>query len=106
MSSSRADNEKMAGVNSRFAEVAEDDILRMQDKSNSKQYKKSYEIRLKVFRRTQCFYTQFAHMFSVFFPHSLSQSRSPSSADASLLEKQQSFYGSVSKSHPGQLNFH
>ena len=39
------DNEIMAGVNSRFAEVIENDILRMQDTTNPKDTKKIYEIR-------------------------------------------------------------
>ena len=52
MSTSReVDNETMVGVNSRFAEVTENDILRMQD-----------------IRAKQCFNTQFAHMSRVFCP--------------------------------------
>ena len=38
-------------------------------------------------------------MSSVFCPDR------PSFADASLLEQQLSFHGSISKSHPSQLNF-
>ena len=43
------DNETVVGGNSRFAEVSEDDILRMQD--NKKEFKESYEIRNESFQR-------------------------------------------------------
>ena len=63
-----------ADVNSCFAEVTEDDILRMQDITISNDTKKATD--------------------------------HPSFADAPLPEQQLSFHGSISKSHPSQLNFH
>ena len=63
-------NETMASVNSRFAEVTQRDILRMQDNAIPNNTKKG----IKVCKGKQCFDTQFAHMSSVFCPHSLSQS--------------------------------
>ena len=54
------DNEAMAGINSRFAEVTENDILRMQDITIPNDTKKAII--------KQCFNTQFAHMSSVFCP--------------------------------------
>ena len=75
MSTSRkVDNETMAGVNFRFAEVTEDDILRMQDNAIPNNTKKTMKLGIKDFRGTQCFDIQFAHMSSVFCPSSLSQS--------------------------------
>ena len=75
MSTSRVvDNETMAGVNSRFAEVAEEDILQMQDKAIPNNTKKATKLGINVFRGKQCFNTQFADMSSVICPHSLSQS--------------------------------
>ena len=67
--------------------------------------KKATKLGMKVYRGKQCFNTQFAHMSSV-CPHSLSQSWSPNSADASFLEQQLSCHSSISKSHPSQFNFH
>ena len=49
----------MAGVNSRFAVVTENNILRAA---------KATKLGMKVFGEKQCFNTQFAHMSSVFCP--------------------------------------
>ena len=57
-----------AGVNSRFAKVAENDILRMQNITTANDTKKATKLGMKVFRDKQCFNTQFAHMSSVFSP--------------------------------------
>ena len=75
----------MAGVNSCFVEVTENDILRMRDIIIPNDTKKATKLGMIVFRDTQCFNTQFAHMSSVL-------SWSPSFADASLLEQQLSFH--------------
>ena len=77
------DNKTMAGVNSCFAVVTENDILRMHDTTIPNDIKKVAKLEMKCLL-----------------------SRSPSFADASLLEQQLSFHGSISKSHPSQLNFH
>ena len=59
----------MAGrVNSRFAEVTENDIWRTQDITTANDAKKATKLGMKVFRDKQCFNTQFAHMSSVFSP--------------------------------------
>ena len=58
----------MAGENFRFAEVTENDILRMQDITIPSDTKKATKLGMKVFRDKQCFNTQFAHMSSVFCP--------------------------------------
>ena len=59
----------LAGVNSRFAEVTENDILRMQDSTIiPNNTKEATKLGMKVFRNKQCFNTQFAHMSSVFCP--------------------------------------
>ena len=58
----------MAGVNSRFAEVTENDILRMQDITIPNDTRKATKLGMKVLRDKQCFNTQFAHMSSVFCP--------------------------------------
>ena len=69
MSTSReVDNETMAGVNSRFAEVTENDILRMQDITIPNDTKKATKLGMNFFRDKQCFNTQFAHVSSVFCP--------------------------------------
>ena len=57
-----------AGVNSCFAEVTENDILRIQYISIPNDTKKATELGMIVFRDKQCFNTQFAHMSSVFCP--------------------------------------
>ena len=57
-----------AGVNSRFAEVTESDILRTQDITTANDTKKATKLRMKIFRDKQCFNTQFAHKSSVFSP--------------------------------------
>ena len=57
-----------AGVNSCFAEVTENDILRMQDITIPNDTKKAMKLGMIVFRDKQCFNTQFAHMSSVFCP--------------------------------------
>ena len=64
------DNETMAGVNSRFAEEIENNILRMQDITIPNDTKKATKLGMKVFSDKQCFNTQFAHVssFSVFCP--------------------------------------
>ena len=73
MSTSReVDNETMAGVNSRFAEVTEDDIL--QENAISNNTRKATKLGMKVFRGKQCFNTQFGHLPSVFNRHSFSRS--------------------------------
>ena len=58
----------MAGVNSRFAEVTENDILRMQDITIPNDTRKATKLGMKVLRDKQCFNTQFDHMSSVFSP--------------------------------------
>ena len=69
MSTSRdVDNETVASVNSRFTEVTENDILRMQDITIPNDTKKATKLGMKAFRDKQCFNTQFAHMSSVFCP--------------------------------------
>ena len=63
------DNETMAGWrNSCFAEVTENDILRMKDVTIPNDIKKATKLGMIVFRDKQCFNTQFAHMSSVFCP--------------------------------------
>ena len=57
-----------AGVNSCFAEVTKNDILRMQDITIPNDTKKATKLGMVVFRNKQCFNTQFAHMSSVFSP--------------------------------------
>ena len=59
----------MAGVNSRFAEVTENDILRMQDITIPNDTKKTTKLEMKVFTDKQSFNTKFAHMSSVFCPY-------------------------------------
>ena len=67
MTTSReADNETMAGVNSRLAEVTENDILRMQDIPIPNDTKKATKLGMKFFSDKQSFNTQFSHMSSVF----------------------------------------
>ena len=67
MSTSReVDNETMAGVNSRCAEVTDNDILRIKDIAISNNTKKATKLEMNVFRDKQCFNTQFVHMSSVF----------------------------------------
>ena len=57
------------GVNSRFDEVTENDILRMQDITVPNDTRKATKLGMKVLvRDKQCFNTQFAHMSSVFCP--------------------------------------
>ena len=58
----------MAGINSRFAEVTENDILRMQDIVIPNDTKEATKLGMIVFRDKQCFNTKFAHMSSVFCP--------------------------------------
>ena len=60
----------MAGVSSCFAEVNENDILRMQGITIPNDTKKASKLGMKVSRsrEKQCFNTQFAHMSSVFCP--------------------------------------
>ena len=91
---------------SRFAEVTEDNILRMQDNAIPNYTKKLRKQEWKLSEVNNVFNIQYAHMSSVFCSQSLSQSWPPSSADASRLERQLSLHGSISKSHPSQLNFH
>ena len=54
----------MADENSCFAEVTENDILRMQDITIPNDTKKAAKLGMKVFRDKQCFNTQFTHMSS------------------------------------------
>ena len=63
----------MAGVNSCFAEVNENDILRMQDITIPNDTEKATKLGMKVSRsrEKQCFNTQFAYMSSVFCPDRL-----------------------------------
>ena len=77
----------MAGLNSRFAEVTENDVLRMQDITIPNDTRKATKLGMKVLRDKQCFNTQFAHMSNWCL-----LSWSPSFADASLLEQQLSFH--------------
>ena len=58
----------MAGVNSHFAEVTKNDILRMQDITIPNNTRKATKLGMKVLRDKQCFSGQFAHMSSVFSP--------------------------------------
>ena len=75
MSTSReVDNETMADVNSHFVEVTENDILQTQDNEIPNNTRKAMKLGMKVFRGSQCFDIQFAHISSVFCPPSLSQS--------------------------------
>ena len=57
-----------AGVNTCFAEVTENDILRMKDITIPNDTKKATKLGMIVFRDKQCFNTQFAYMSSVFCP--------------------------------------
>ena len=57
-----------AGVNSRLAEVTENDILRMQDITIPNDTKKATKLGMIVFRDKKCFNTQFAHISTVFCP--------------------------------------
>ena len=66
-----------AGVNSRFAEVTENDILRMQDIIIPNDTKKATKLRRIVFKDKQCFNIQFAHMSSVFCPDRQASLHSP-----------------------------
>ena len=59
---------QMARVNSCFAEVTENDILRMQDITIPNDTKKATKLGMIVFRDKQRFNTQLAHMSSVFCP--------------------------------------
>ena len=67
--SREVDNETMAGVNSRFVEVTENDILRMQDITIPNDTKKTTKLGMKVFSDKQSFNTQFAPMSSVVCPY-------------------------------------
>ena len=58
----------MVGVNSRFAEVTENDILQMQDITIPNTTRKIAKLGMKVLRDKRCFNTQFAHMSNVFCP--------------------------------------
>ena len=79
-----------AGMNSCFAKVTENDILRMQDITIPNNTKKATKFGMIIFRDNQYFNTQFAHMSSVFCPN----------RQASLMPL------SLNKFHPSQLNFH
>ena len=57
-----------AGVNSCFAEMTEDDMLRTQDTTTANDTKKATKLGMKVVGDKQCFNTQFAHISSVFSP--------------------------------------
>ena len=88
-----------AGVNSCFAEVTENDILRRQDITIPNDTKKATKLGMIVFRDKQCFNTQFAHMSRVFCPDRQA-SLIPLSLNTTVLPP------SISKFHPSQLNFH
>ena len=57
-----------ADLNSRFAEVTENDIFRMQDITIPSDARKATKLGMKFLRDKQCFNTQLAHMSSVFCP--------------------------------------
>ena len=86
-----------AGVNPRFAEVTENDILRMQDVTIPNDTRKATKLGMKVLRDKQCFNTQFAHMSSAFCPD-----RQASLMPLSLNNN----CPSASKFHLSQLDFH
>ena len=48
-------NETMVGVNCRFPEVTENDVLRMQDDAIPNNTKKAMKFGMNVFSGTQCF---------------------------------------------------
>ena len=78
MSTSRkVDNETMAGVNSRFAEMTEDDILRIQDNAIANNTKKATKVKNESFHSKQCFNSQFAHMSSGFCHHTVTAFLNP-----------------------------
>ena len=58
----------MAGVNSHFAKVTDNEILWVQDITILNDTKKAPKLGMEVFRDEQCFNTHFAHMSSVFWP--------------------------------------
>ena len=88
-----------AGVNSCFAKVIENDILRRQDITISNNTKKATKLGMIVFREIQCFNTQFAHMSRVFCPD-CQASLIPLSLKTAVLPP------SISEFHPSQPNFH
>ena len=88
-----------AGVNSCFAEVTENDILRMQVITIPNDAKKATKLGMIVFRDKQCFNTQFAHMSSVFFPD-----RQASLIPPAILEQQLSFHPPFQSSIHMQVN--
>ena len=108
MSTSReVDNETMAGVNSRFAEVTWNDILQMQDKAIPNNTKKATKTGMKVLKGKQYFNTQFT---TCPVPSALEAFLNPVRQaplmHASLLEEQPPFHGSTSNSHPTKLKLH
>ena len=94
------DNETMAGVNSRFAEVTDNDILRMQDITISNDTKKATKLGMEVFRNKQCFNTQFAHMSSVFSPQHPLMALSLNNNCSSTAPFQSSIQVQLSKTSP------
>ena len=88
----------MACVNSHFAEVTENDILRMQDVTVLSDTRKATKLGIKVLRDKQCFNTQFSHMSSVFCPDC--------QACWCLSPWKTVLPPSISKFHPSQFNFH
>ena len=94
-------NETMACVKFRFAEVTENDILLMQDISIPNDTKKAVELGMEVYRDKQCFNTQFAQMSSVFCPD-----RQASLMHISLNNNCPSTALFQSPTDRSQLNFH
>ena len=91
----------MAGINgSCFAEVTENDILRMQDITIPNDTRKATKLGMKFLRDKQCFNTQFAHMSSVFCPDRPKLRWCLSPWTTNVLPP------SISKFHPSQLNCH
>ena len=82
-----------AGVSSRFAEVTENNILRMQDITIPNNTKKATKLGMKVFSDKQSFNIQLAHMSSVFCPYRQAPLM-PLSLNNNCM-----FHGSISKSH-------
>ena len=77
-----------------FAVVTEEEIFQMQNYAIPKNTKKAMKLEMKVLRSKQYFNIHFANMSSAL------------TAFVSLLEEQLSFHGSISKSHPINLNIH
>ena len=99
-------NETVAGVNSRFAEVTENDILRMQDTAIPNNTKKATKLGMNVFRGKRYFWqTICSHVQCLLssqpFSILIAKLRWCLSPWTTIV-----FHGSISKSHLSQLNFH